>query len=76
MTRKSPRSQPAGARRRMRKKSARRVQGERTRLAHHQDAVKEQAIRWIEGLDIIIEIEYSSLGGEQESMTVRGIPKK
>lgn len=59
----------------MPKRSAKRTQQQRVRLGEMQNAVKEQAVRWIEGLDILVHIEYSN-EGEMQTMTVTGVPKK
>ena len=60
----------------MPKRSARSISGERKRLNIHQQAVKEQAIRWIENLDLIISIDYADEGPEVESIVVKGIQKR
>ena len=54
------------------RRSDRSVTQERRRISDHQRAAKEQAIRWIESLDLIIEIEYEDIGGDEVTMRVTG----
>ena len=54
------------------RRSDRSVAQERRRIDDHQRAAKEQAIRWIESLDLIVEIEYGDMGGDKVAMRVTG----